>query len=79
MGKVQGRQLTLPASLNQRVNLHRGHNGFSLARQLHTQAACHRPGSCSLTPFFLSQASTKAAAKIQALCRTGTIRHSRLK
>lgn len=78
MGKVQGRQLTLPASLNQRVNLHRGHNGVSLARQLHTQAACHRPGSCSLTPF-LSKASTKAAAQTQALCRTGTIRHSRLK
>lgn len=32
MGKVKGRQLTLPASLNQRVNLHRGHNGFSLAK-----------------------------------------------
>lgn len=29
--KVQGRQLTLPACLNQRVNLQWGHNGFSLA------------------------------------------------
>lgn len=28
MGKVLGRQRTLPASLNRRVNLHRGHNGF---------------------------------------------------
>lgn len=51
MGKVQGRQQTLPASLNQRVNLHRGHNGFSLAKPPHMQAACHQPCSCSLTPF----------------------------
>lgn len=29
--KCRGRQLTLPASLNRRVNLQWGHNGFSLA------------------------------------------------
>ena len=57
MGKVQGRQLTLPASLNQRVNLHRGHNGFSLAKPPHMQAACHRPCSRSLTPFCATPSS----------------------
>lgn len=57
MGKVQGRQLTLPASLNQRVNLHRGHNGFSLVKPPHMQAACHQPCSCSLTPFCVSLSS----------------------
>lgn len=57
MGKVQGRQLTLPASLNQRVNLHRGHNGFSLAKPPHMQAACHQLCSCSLTPFCVSLSS----------------------
>lgn len=57
MGKVQGRQLTLPASLNQRVNLHWGHNGFSLAKPPHMQAACHQPSSCSLTAFCLSLSS----------------------
>lgn len=71
MGKVQGRQLTLPACLNHRVNLHPGHNGFSLARQLHTQAACQRPGSCSLTPFCLRL--QPKPAPIQTLSRTCTV------
>lgn len=39
MGKVQGRQQTLPASLNRRVNLHCGHNGSSLASAIRMRAA----------------------------------------
>lgn len=38
----------------ERVNLHRGHNCFSLAKAPHMQPACHQPCSCSLTPFCVS-------------------------
>lgn len=73
MGKVQGRQLTLPASLNQRVNLHRGHNGFSLARQLHTQAVRQRPGFLLADPLFVSDLNQRrlgfkrSAGRVQLL------------
>lgn len=76
MGKVQGRQPMLPASLeSQRVNLHWGHRGFSLATAPHMPAACHQPCSCSLTPpFCISLSSFKLHVQLQLSIRSGQYR-----
>lgn len=47
----------LPES--ERVNLRRGHNGVSLAKPPHTQAACHQPCSCPMTPFCVPLSSPR--------------------
>lgn len=61
----------------ERVNLQRGHNGFSLAKAPHMQPACHQPCSCSLTPFRVSLSSVELYIRLQkhvrhARCRTST-------